>query len=346
MLTRDQVSARLPGNRESGIRNRLERHALRAIPHSRCRLIDVKRAHRFAEGDAPDGLGEQLGHRQLPDLAAGSGLLAERNGVGDHQHVELRIFQVADRRARQHRMGAVGNDLVGAVFLQRRCRCAQGAGGVHDVVDQHAILAGDVTDDVHDGGHVRLWPPLVDDRELGIVETLGHRTGTHHATDVGADHDQLVATDRAPDVGEQDRRRVHIVDRDVEEPLDLLGVHIHRQHPVGAYCAEHAGGHLGGDRYPRRARSAVLPGIAEIGHHGRHAGHRCPLQRVDQHQQFHEVFGGGRTGRLDYEHFLPPHVLLDLDVHFAIGKLPDQRLAEPGAENLAHLQSQRAVGVS
>ena len=34
------------------------------------------------------------------------------------------------------------------------------------------------------------------------------------------------------DVEREDRRRIEVVDRDVEEALDLRGVQIHRQHPL------------------------------------------------------------------------------------------------------------------
>src|SRR6476620_5910961 len=51
--------------------------------------VHVKRTDGFSEGDAADGFREQLGDAELADLAASLRIRAERNGVGDHQFVQL-----------------------------------------------------------------------------------------------------------------------------------------------------------------------------------------------------------------------------------------------------------------
>ena len=270
----------------------------------------------------------------------------QRDRVGDDQFVELRLGDVVDRRARQHRMRAVGDDLDRAVLLQRRRGGAQGACGVDDVVDQHADLAADVADDVHHRGDVRFRAALVDDGEVGIVEALGDRPGAHHAADVRRHHDQVVGAVRAPDVGEQQRRRIHVVDRDIEETLDLVGVQVHGQHPVGADGGEHLRRDLGRDRHPRRTRPAILSRIAEIRHDRGNARHRGALERVDQHQQFDQVLGTRRARGLQHEDFLAADVFLDLDLHFAVGKATDLRLAQANSQFLAHGFGQRPVGVA
>src|SRR3546814_3241676 len=66
-------------------------------------------------------------------------------------------------------------------------------------------------------------------------------------------------------------------------------------------------------------------------------------ERVDQHQQLHEVLGRRRAGRLHDEHVLAAHVFLDLDLDLAVGERRDQRLARPHAELAAHGQCQRPV---
>ena len=96
------------------------------------------------------------------------------------------------------------------------------------------ILPLDVADDVHHRGDVRARAALVDDRQVRVVEALGDRPRAHHAADVRRHHDQVVRAVRAPDVGEQQRRGIDVVDRDVEEALDLVGVQVDRQHAVGA----------------------------------------------------------------------------------------------------------------
>src|SRR5690606_6075563 len=118
-------------------------------------------------------------------------------------------------------------------------RLHQRVGRVDHVVHDDAGPAVDIADDVHDFGDVRLRAPLVDDRQVG-VEPLGKRPGAHHATHVGG-HDHDVLELLLVDVGQQQRRRVHVVDGDVEETLDLVGVQVHREDPVDAGGLQHVG---------------------------------------------------------------------------------------------------------
>ena len=57
-------------------------------------------------------------------------------------------------------------------------------------------------------------------------------------------------------------QRGHVVDRLLEEALDLAGVEVHRQHAVGAGRLEHAGDEAGADRLARRGL-LVLARVAE-----------------------------------------------------------------------------------
>ena len=77
--------------------------------------------------------------------------------------------------------------------------------------------------------------------------------------------------------------------------------------------SQQVGHDLGRDRHARRARPAVLAGIAEVGDHGGDAAGRGALERIDHDQQFHQVVVGRRAGGLHHEDVLAAHVLLDLD---------------------------------
>ena len=243
-------------------------------------------------------------------------------------------------------MRAVRHHLARAVLLQRRRRRTQGAGGVDDVVDEHADAILHVADDVHHRGLVRTRPALVDDRQVRVVQAFGQRPCPRHATDVRTDHDQVAAAVTAPDVGQQNGRRVYIVHRDIEKSLDLVGVQIHRQHLIGTDRADHRRRHLGRDRHAARTRAPVLAGVAEIRDHRGHAGRRGALERIHHHQQFHEVVRGRRRCRLDHEHFLAPHVFFDLDLRLAVGKTADQGLAQRHVQLMANRLCQRAIRVA
>ena len=81
-------------------------------------------------------------------------------------------------------MGRIGEHALGTALFQRLGRLAQGAAGVDHVVDDDAVTAGHVADQVHDLGDVRAGTTLVDDGDVGVVQQLGDGTGTDHAADV------------------------------------------------------------------------------------------------------------------------------------------------------------------
>ena len=114
------------------------------------------------------------------------------------------------------------------------------------------VLSVDLADHVHDLGLVRLRAAFVDDREAGIVEPFGERAGALDAADVRRDDDH-VGVLLLPGVAEQHRRGVDVVDRDVEEALDLIGVHVDGQHAVDAGRRDQVGDELGRDRHARGA---------------------------------------------------------------------------------------------
>ena len=228
-------------------------------------------------------------------------------------------------------MHAVRHHLQRATLFQRIGGGAQGASGIYDVIHQHAGLARHITNDVHHGGHVSLRAALVDDGQFCIVKALGNRARAHHTAHVRRHHNHIVGAMRAPDIGQQQRRGIDIVHRYIEEPLNLIGMQIHGEHAVGIHRTEHFGRHFGGDRHTRRARAAVLASITKIRHHRCHTGRRCAFERVDQHQQFHEIFSRRRIGRLDDVHLLPAHAFFNLNLYFAIGKAADEGFARPHA---------------
>ena len=155
-----------------------------------------------------------------------------------------------------------------------------------------------------------------------------------------------VAVVLALQVGQQHRAGVDVVDRDVEEALDLVGVQVHRQHALDADRLQQVGHHLGADRHARAARAAVLAGVAEVGDHGGDAACAGALERIDHDQQFHQVLVRRRAGRLHDEDVAGAHVLADLDRDLAVGEAADRRLAELDAQVAGDLLRQRRVGVA
>src|SRR3569623_1493596 len=224
-------------------------------------------------------------------------------------------------------MHAIHHNLSGDVFFQRKRRFEQGAGGVDQIIDQHAGTTLDVADDVHYLGDDGLGPAFVDDGEVCITQALCQCPRPHHAADVRRHHD-LIGITLAPDVAEQNRRGVDVVHRHVEKTLDLVGMQIDGAHTVGAAAGDHVGHHLGRDRHPRRTRPPVLARITDIRNHRGHARGRRAAHRIYHHQQFHDVVVGGNAGGLDDEDVLAADVLHDLYHHLAVAETADDGLAQ------------------
>jgi hypothetical protein len=94
------------------------------------------------------------------------------------------------------------------------------------------------------------------------------------------------------------RGRKQVVHRNIEKPLNLTGMQIHGDDPVGAGGGQQvrhqfgADGHPGGDFF-------ILAGVPEIGNHRGDPLGRRSLEGIDHQQQFHQVVVDGLTGGLD-----------------------------------------------
>ena len=109
------------------------------------------------------------------------------------------------------------------------------------------MAPGDVADHVHHFRFARSFAPLVDDGERR-VEALGERPSADDAADVGRhDHHVLAAVMMGLNVAHHGRGAEQVVGRDVEKSLDLAGVQIDRQHPIGAGAGDEIGDELGRD---------------------------------------------------------------------------------------------------
>ena len=118
---------------------------------------------------------------------------------------------------------------------------------------------------------------------------------------------------------------------------------IHRQHAIGAGRRDQIGDELGRDRHAARV-FAILPGIAEVRHHGGDPRGAGPAAGVDHDQQFHDVAVHRRTGRLDDEHVAAADVLVELDADFAVGKIADFDRRQRDPQILGDFAGQRRMG--
>src|SRR5690606_22214783 len=200
-------------------------------------LFDEQRGHRLGVRDAQHGLAHERSARQLANASACACFLAERDAVDDHQAVQRGIRNAGDRATRQYRVGTVGIDVQGAMILEGLGGLAQCACRIDHVVHDDAVAALNVTDDVHHLGHVGTRATLVDDGQIHF-QALGKGTRTHHAADIGRHHHEVFHV-ALPDIAQQYRCGIDVVDGDIEEALDLVCVQVHGQDAVDTGDLQH-----------------------------------------------------------------------------------------------------------
>ena len=167
-------------------------------------------------------------------------------------------------------------------------------------------------------------PPLLGDR-VGGAEPRRERPCLLGEARVGCDDDEIgqrLGGDRLA----QDRHRVEIVDRHVEEALELRRVQVHGDHAVDARALDRVGAHPGADRDPGLVLLVALR-VAEVRDHGGDRRRAGALERVDPEQQLHEVVVGGERRALHQEGVPAADVLEHPHEEVAFGE--PQRLAGP-----------------
>ena len=116
-----------------------------------------------------------------------------------------------------------------------------------------------------------------------------------------------------------------MVDRDIEEALDLTGMKIHRQDAIRARSRNQVRHELCGNRHPWLILP-ILPPIPVIGNDRRDTVCRRPLEGVNHQQQLHQMLVDRIARRLKKKDILAAHILIDLDAALAIAEGRDERI--------------------
>ena len=269
------------------------------------------------------------------------------NGIQQSQLLNVAGLQTVNGRTGEDAVAGAGVDLVGtAHFHDGLGSVAQRARGIHHVIKEDAVLALHVANDIHDLALVGLLAALVHDSQLH-VQLLSEGAGAGHRANVGRDHHHILAlvTELLGVIIHKDGVAQQVIHGDVEEALDLGGVEVHGQHTVSTGSGDHVGHQLGRDGIAGLGL-AVLTGIAEIGDDGGDTAGRSAAQRVDHHQQLHQVVIDRLAGGLDYEHVAAADGLVQGDGDLAVSEALDLRFTQLGAHHLADLSRQRLVCVT
>ena len=147
--------------------------------------------------------------------------------------------------------------------------------------------------------------PLVDERQI-CVQVLAESLRGLHPAGVGRHHhDVLCDLDVLAQVVGQYGQGGEVIDREVEEALDLPRVQVDRDHPVRPGGGEGVGDELRRDRLAGQ-RLLVLPGVPVVRDHRGDPLGRGALQRVDHHQLLPDHLVDRIGVGLDDEGVAPP----------------------------------------
>ena len=244
-------------------------------------------------------------------------------------------------------MGGAGIDLAGpAQLLDGLGGAAERAGGVHYIVQQDAGLALHIAYEIHNLGLVGPLPALVHDGHVG-AQLHGEGSGSGCAAHVGGHHHHVLVglAEHLDKVLHKELAAHQIVHGDVKKALNLGGVEVHGEDPVGAGGGYQIGHQLCG--YGITAFGfPVLTGIAEIRYNGGDPAGRGPAHGVRHYQQLHQIVVYRVTGGLYDENILASDRLGHGDGALSVGKLRHVCVAQSPEQLGADALCQSGIGVA
>src|SRR5713226_8373720 len=133
-----------------------------------------------------------------------------------------------------------------------------------------------------------------------------------------------------------------MIDRNVEEALNLRSVQVERQYAIGARSADQIRDQFRRDRHAWLVL-AVLARVAVVRNDRRDATRRGALERVEHDQQLHQIVVHRWRRRLDHEDVRAADVLIDLHVVLAVGEAVQRDAARLDLELAADFLRERRV---
>ena len=173
---------------------------------------------------------------------------------------------------------------------------------------------------------------------------IGEDARTRYTAEIRGDNDNILKLLRT-EVIRNDRRSSQMIDRDIEEALDLTGMEVNR-HDTGYTSRGHEIGHqLCGNRLTA-ARLAILTGIRIVRYDSRDAVCRSALAGICHDEQLHEVIIDRIRRRLDDKDILAADALTDHDLRLTVVEMTDICIAEVHPDMIGNLLCQIRVCVT
>ena len=173
-----------------------------------------------------------------------------------------------------------------AHFPERICRIRYSSCCIYHIIDEYAVLAFDISDDVHDLALVRLRSSLVNYSDRSI-ERLRHISCSRNASVVRR-NDYHVVHVFFHEMFSQYRHAYKVIHRDVEVALYLSCMQIHSQHSVCTCRHQKVCNQLCCDRISGLCFS-VLSRISVVRDNCIDPSCRCALHCIYHDKKLHEI---------------------------------------------------------
>ena len=212
-----------------------------------------------------------------------------RQGVGGDNFLSTALRQTLACGVREDAVGTRDNDGTCASFTQYADRASDGSAGINHVIEQDAVLALNITDHAVGHGLVRfgVGARLVDECQWGIAKLVCPLFCNLDAACIRGDHNDVVNGVLGLDVLGQNRHGVHVIDRAVEETLDLVGVQVHRHDAVSTCGSQQVSHQASGNRLATEVL-LVLASIWVERQDSRDALSGTTLERINHDELLHE----------------------------------------------------------
>ena len=234
--------------------------------------------------------------------------------------------------------------LFSTLLLQRGNSSAQGTSGINHVVVNDADLAVNVADKSGDFCLVMTRTALVHDSQVGMKH-VGKLLCSLSAANVGAYNAELFGVDiLLAEVIGKDRQRRKVINRGIEEALDLALMKVNGNGAVNASSSHDVGNQLSRNRLTCSSL-AVLTSIAIARNNGVNGTSRSALCRVGHNKQLHYCFVNVRRGSGLYDEYVCATNTLKITcVNFTVRELLELHVAERGAQRSGNILSQLGTG--